>query len=238
MFYIAICDDEHDMVKEIAQNLSEVRSPDLPLESLPFFNGWDLVHEYEKQRKFDLIILDMLMKPINGIETAHLIRAYDSEVPIIIVTATPEYAMDGYKVNAYRYILKPLDKEYFQSTVKNVLAALSSKRSKYFSFANEKGLSKIKLADILYFESYMRTLSVCYKKDKRDSFTGKISDLEECLADGGFVRIHKSYLVNLEYVRNIFKDTVTLENGEELPLSRHKSKYLRERFLRYLKDSI
>lgn len=237
MFYIAICDDEKNMVKELAGYLSEVRSPQLPLECLPFFNGWDLVHQYEKQRKFDVIILDMMMKPINGIETAKLIRAYDAEVPIIIVTATPEYAMDGYKVNAYRYILKPLDKEYFQNTVRSVLITLSGKRTKYFSFTNEKGLSKIKMADILYFESNMRTLSVCCKGGKIN-FTGKISDLEDNLAESGFVRIHKSYLVNLEYVRNIFKDTVTLENGEELPLSRHKSKYLRECFLRYLKDSI
>ncbi len=64
-------------------------------------------------RKFDIIILDMLMKPLNGIETARLIRKYDSEVPILIVTGTVEYAMDGYQVNAYRYILKPVDKAYF-----------------------------------------------------------------------------------------------------------------------------
>ena len=237
MFYIAICDDEQYMVEQLASYLSEIRSPKLPLESIPFFNGWDLVHQYEQQRRFDIIILDMMMKPLNGIETAKLIRAYDSEVPIFIVTATPEYAMDGYKVNAHRYILKPLDKAYFQSEVKNVLTSLARKQTKYFSFTNERGLSKVKMADIYYFESIMRTMSICYKGNKVD-FTGKISDLEEALADKGFVRIHKSYLVNLEYVRNIFKETVTLENGEELPLSRHKSKALREQFLQYLKDSV
>lgn len=78
-----------------------------------FLNGRELVHQYERGRKFDIIILDMLMKPLNGIETARLIRKYDSEVPILIVTGTVEYAMDGYQVNAYRYILKPVDKAYF-----------------------------------------------------------------------------------------------------------------------------
>lgn len=83
----------------------------------------------------------------------------------------------------------------------------------------------------------MRTLSVCHQGGKTD-FTGKISDVEEALAEQDFVRIHKSYVVNLKHIRNIFKDTVTLENGEELPLSRHRSKELRQQFLTYMKDNI
>lgn len=62
--------------------------------------------------------------------------------------------------------------------------------------------------------------------------------MEEALAEQDFVRIHKSYVVNLKHIRNIFKDTVTLENGEELPLSRHRSKELRQQFLTYMKDNI
>ena len=100
MFYIALCDDEWQAVEILTGYLSEIKRSGLQLESVPFLNGRELVHQYERGRKFDIIILDMLMKPLNGIETARLIRKYDSEVPILIVTGTVEYAMDGYQVNA------------------------------------------------------------------------------------------------------------------------------------------
>lgn len=98
MFYIALCDDEWQAVEILTGYLSEIKRSGLQLESVPFLNGRELVHQYERGRKFDIIILDMLMKPLNGIETARLIRKYDSEVPILIVTGTVEYAMDGYQV--------------------------------------------------------------------------------------------------------------------------------------------
>ena len=83
----------------------------------------------------------------------------------------------------------------------------------------------------------MCTLSVCHLGGKT-TFTGKISEVEESLSEQSFLRIHKSYVVNLKHIRNIFKDTVTLENGEELPLSRHRSKELRQQFLSYMKENI
>lgn len=237
MFYIALCDDEWPVVELLTGYLAEIKSPGLQLESVPFLNGRELVRQYERGHKFDIIILDMLMKPLNGIETARQIRQYDTEVPILIVTGTVEYAMDGYQVNAYRYILKPVDKAYFQEEVRTILTSIARVQNKYFSFTNEKGLFKVKTTDIYYFESNMRTLSVCHQGGKTD-FTGKISDVEEALNEQDFVRIHKSYVVNLKHIRNIFKDTVTLENGEELPLSRHRSKELRQQFLTYMKDNI
>lgn len=145
--------------------------------------------------------------------------------------------MDGYQVNAYRYILKPVDKAYFLQEVRTILTSIARLQNKYFSFTNEKGLFKIKTTDIYYFESNMRTLSVCHLGGKT-TFTGKISEVEESLSEQSFFRIHKSYVVNLKHIRNIFKDTVTLENGEELPLSRHRSKELRQQFLSYMKENI
>ena len=151
MFYIALCDDEWQAVEILTGYLSEIKRSGLQLESVPFLNGRELVHQYERGRKFDIIILDMLMKPLNGIETARLIRKYDSEVPILIVTGTVEYAMDGYQVNAYRYILKPVDKAYFLQEVRTILTSIARLQNKYFSFTNEKGLFKIKTTDIYRF---------------------------------------------------------------------------------------
>ena len=92
MFYIALCDDEWQAVEILTGYLSEIKRLGLQLESVPFLNGRELVHQYERGRKFDIIILDMLMKPLNGIETARLIRKYDDikfTPPFILVYQFP-----------------------------------------------------------------------------------------------------------------------------------------------------
>ncbi|HIU63670.1 MAG TPA: response regulator transcription factor [Candidatus Avacidaminococcus intestinavium] len=237
MFYIAICDDEWSAIDLLTGYLHELKSPKLRLTTDPFLTGTELVTRYQQGYKYDIVILDMLMAPLNGIETAKIIRTYDTDVPILIVTRTVEYAVEGYQVNAYRYILKPVDKPYFQKEILTILASLAKTSDSYFSFTNDKGLFKIKTSNIYYFESNMRTISVCHKNGKAE-FTGKISDIEGSLIEHHFIRIHKSYVVNLKHIKNIFKEVITLDNGEELPLSKHRSKELRQLFLSYIKDTI
>ncbi|MFA6808502.1 MAG: LytTR family DNA-binding domain-containing protein [Eubacteriales bacterium] len=237
MFYVAICDDEQKDLAVIAGYLKELNRRTYRMEILPFNNGQNLVATYKKGQRFDLIILDMMMEPLNGIDTAKKIRVFDTQVPIIIVTATVEFAMDGYKINAYRYILKPVEKEHFLKEVRHILSELSREESLYYSFTNECGLNKIKLADIYYLESNLRTIRIC-AKNKNSFFTGTLCDIEEQLKNQNFVRIHKSFIVNLKYIRNIFREQLVLENGELLPLSRRKSHELREKFLGYIKGTV
>ena len=110
------------------------------------------------------------MDSINGIETAKLIREYDSSVPILIVTSTIQFAMDGYRVNAYRYILKPVEKEGFLTEVRNILDQAGQTTQEYFTVSNESGITKIKMDDIYYFESDVRTINL-HTKDMPVSYT-------------------------------------------------------------------
>ncbi len=237
MFHIAICDDNHDDLRTFIKYLSELRNPSFRIECLPFTNGADLICTYQNGARFNLIVLDMLMEPINGFLTAQAIRKFDKEVPILIVTATMEFAVDGYQINAHRYILKPVDKDNFLKEVVGIIKRSADETVSYFSFNSENGLSKINFNCIYYFESNIRTVKI-YTDKQNYSFTAKISDIEKEFKNHDFIRIHKSYIVNLRYVRNIFKDTVTMDNGEELPLSKHKSKEVREKFLNYMRASI
>lgn len=170
---------------------------------------------YKNGQRFDLIILDMCMDPINGIETA-----------TIILTSSIEYAVDGYKINAFRYLLKPINKENFLDLIQDTFFRLSRHNKQYFIFTNENGLNKIALKNIYYFESNVRTISII-AKEGRFSFTEKISEIEEQLESVGFVRTHKSYVVNLKYVSNIFREFITLENNREILLSKYKCKEVR-----------
>lgn len=235
MYYIALCDDSRADVAVLAQHLNELKK-EFQIEHIPFLDGKSLVKSYEEGRRYDLIILDMCMDELNGIETAELIRKMDDSVPIIIVTATVQYAVDGYKINASRYIVKPVCKEEFINIVRKTLDLSSKKRSKFFTFKSDCGMTKVKMDDIYYFESDIRTIHLV-TKDSNLTFTGRISKVEEQMKCEGFFRAHKSFIVNLNHVYNIFKDYVTLDNGTKIPLSKYKRKDIGSQLLTYMENN-
>ncbi|MEG1049463.1 MAG: LytTR family DNA-binding domain-containing protein, partial [Oscillospiraceae bacterium] len=174
---------------------------------------------------------------MDGIETAMNIRRYDTEVPILIVTSTPEYAIDGYKVNASRYILKPVEKSGFLREVQGLLDRGYKNKCRYYSFTCDSGVVKLELDSIGYFESDMRTITA-HTQEKSYAFTGKIKELEEQLKNQDFVRVHKSYIVNLRSVHRIFKDTITMSDGGVVPLSKNRSKEIHALLLEYMEKSL
>ena len=123
MYKVAICDDNPADLQLITDYLTE---PEFhyPLELSSFHDGVELAQAYKKEGQYDLIILDMMMDRLNGIETALKIRKVDQNVAILIVTATVEYAIEGYKINAARYIVKPVSKPEFQKITKNLFASI------------------------------------------------------------------------------------------------------------------
>lgn len=236
MFYITLCDDSQQDINVLTDYLCALPSG-YKCEAVPFKSGVDLVEVYRKGRRFHLVILDMMMSPMDGIETAMNIRRYDTEVPILIVTATPEYAIDGYKVNASRYILKPVEKSGFLREVQGLLDRGDKNKCRYYSFTCDSGVVKLELEDISYFESDMRTITV-HTNHESYAFTGRIKELEEQLRQQSFVRVHKSYIVNLKSVHRIFKDTITMSDGGVVPLSKNRSKEIHTLLLEYMEKSL
>lgn len=237
MFYIALCDDNSYDLNLTSEYIRELKKDHWQIEDIYITNGFDLTEMYKNGGRFDLIVLDMCMEPMNGIEIAHIIRQFDTEVPIIILTSSIEYAVEGYKINALRYLLKPVAKKEFLDLIQETLLKLSRHNNEYFIFTNASGLNKISLENIYYFESNIRTIYL-YSKDGIFTFTGKISEIEKQLKTCGFVRTHKSYIVNLKYVSNIFKEIIMLENKKEILLSKHKRKEVSQQLLTYMGHSI
>lgn len=236
MLRVAICDDSKADLQILQNYLTEL-SATLTLEVTTFNNGIDLVRDYKLKSQYDLVILDMMMQPVNGMEAAWKIREIDEEVNLVIVTATIEYAIEGYKVNASRYIVKPIDKKEFFNTIKNIAAHMEKKKEAAFSFPSKNGLTKLLLEDIYYFESDIRTIRVVCKTETY-LFTGKISTIEEQISSKGFMRIHKSFIANLKHIQNIFKDSVTLDNQDVIPLSKHRHKQVQQRLLDYMEEEL
>lgn len=204
------------------------------VEIIPFTRGSDLLTSYTKGEHFDVIILDRDEAQGNGIDIVYKVYQFDARVSVIILDQDIT-ALKGRKVEVYRYIFKPIKKDAFLTEVSVLLARLVREENVYYKFANGKGLNKVKLSEVYYFESNMRNIRI-YEKENEYFFTGKISNVEKELAKQDFVRNHKSYVVNLKYVRNIYKDTIIMENNEKIPLSKHRSRKMRERVFKYMKS--
>ena len=208
-----------------------------PVDIISYTDGLDLLKDYKQKGFCDILVLDMRMETMGGIEVAKHIRQLDDEVPILIVTATVDYAVEGYKVGAFRYIVKPVESGDFLSAVEELLDRQQKKQASIFSFPSINGTTKLMTDHIYYLESDLRTIRVV-AKEGTFTFTGTISSLEEQLRPDGFIRIHKSFLVNVSHIYNIFKDSVTMDNKEVLPMSKHKRREVNQEFLSYMEANL
>lgn len=233
MFRFAVCCSGSEDIKILCGYLQELWQEEYAVEIIPFTRGADLLCAYKNVEHFDIIVLDTATDKFINQDILQQIYKYDPNVTIIILT-TQEHMVENYKAVVYRCILKPINKEVFLTEISVLLARLAIEENIYYKFTNVRGLNKVKLSDVYYFESNMRNIRIC-EKGNEYIFTGKISDIENELAKQDFVRNHKSYVVNLKYVKNIYKDTIIMENEEKIPLSKHRSKKMRERVFHYMK---
>ena len=236
MFRIVLCDDSPADLMVLRGHLEQLKEK-RPVDIISYTDGLDLLKDYKQKGFCDILVLDMRMKTMGGIEVAKHIRRLDDEVPILMVTATVDYAVEGYKVGAFRYIVKPVESGDFLSAVEELLDRQQKKQASIFSFPSINGTTKLMTDHIYYLESDLRTIRVV-AKEGTFTFTGTISSLEEQLRTDGFIRIHKSFLVNVSHIYNIFKDSVTMDNKEVLPMSKHKRKEVNQEFLSYMEANL
>lgn len=216
MINFAICDDDKEYIDIINRYLNDyLKCKRIDYTVHKFTSGNDLLlSSYEK---FDIILLDADMPEIDGIETAKKLRNKNKNCIIVYISAYVDYAMFGYEVQAYRYILKNNLERLFATTMDSILKNFYSQEEK-IHISMKYVENDVNLSDIIYVESKKRILEYhIYGNDNKIYSTyGKISDMAPFLESKGFLRIQKSYIVNMRYIQNIVNYTVTLSNGENL----------------------
>ncbi len=235
MYFLGVCDDDPLELERLESYLLTLRDHGMPVDIRLFQNGYHLITAH-KDKPFHLIFLDMLMEPISGLETARLIRQFDPLVNIIFITITAEYAVKGYSVEALRYVLKPVDKDKLIEMTIPILQKSKQFHEKVFTFSTAEGAEKLKLAEILYFESSLRKI-VIHTLDGTREFYGTLNAIEKELDDKFFMRTHRSLVVNLRYIKQLRSTNLTLDNNEVLPVSKRRYRDIMERFLELSSDS-
>ena len=200
---IAICDDEQVFINNLKTSLDKVSFKfDINLNIDIFHSGEEFIENFtRKSKQYDLIFLDILMKKLNGIETAREIRTLDTDVPIVFLTSTSEFAILGYEVQALNYLLKPINYEKLEKIFSTIYEG--KHKDTIFSFNVNHTLYKIPLNHINFFEANARLIyinSIDHDDISNLGFYKKLDDLEIELISNNFVRSHRSYLVNLKNI--------------------------------------
>ncbi len=184
-------------------------------------DGMDIVDEYKGQ--FDIILLDIQMKHLDGMSAAEKIRQVDSDVVIIFITSTVQYAVQGYAVDALGYVLKPVPYVAFAQLLEKALSRLESRKKASIQISVDEKTRKIDCDTILYIESQRN--NVLIHTENEDYITvGPLKRFDEMLGTKGFSKCHNAYLVNLAKVEAVTKDEVLLATGIQLPISRARKK--------------
>lgn len=221
MIKIAIVEDEKESAELLKGHIDRYcKENDEEAQVVCFSDGIDIVSEYTSG--FDVILLDIVMKHMKGMQTAEYIRKIDDKVMIIFITSQAQYAVDGYSVNALSYLLKPVDYFAFSRELKRCFDKIKSERDYYVSFFTENGMDRIEVGKITYIESRGHIMIVHTVK-KLFSVYQTMKNIETMLPADRFVRCNNCYLVNLAYVEGMHGDYCIVA-GEELKISRPKRK--------------
>lgn len=237
MFSIAICDDEeYFCMRERQLILKYLTNKSFKCTIDMFQSGKELLKLKESISQYDIIFLDVNMEEIDGIETAKEIRKITRSVYIVFVTAFITYALEGYKVDAVRYLIK--DDESLEKAINECLETILKKmdyEEHKITFEFQEGKRKICLENIVYIESNLHKLvfHMAGKEAVKYTMYAKLDDVNGLLQNAGFCRIHKSYLVNFKYVESVKRYKAVLSDGQSLGIS--KARYLdtRDEFVCY-----
>jgi len=232
--HIAICDDNIDELSRITILLEDYRLEiDGSVTYETFTSALELM-ETMNSRRFDLLLLDILMPGITGMDAAKEIRRTDSEIPIIFLTSSREYAVESYRVEARDYILKPARKEEIFPSISKQLAKYKQDDA-YLTLKTENGIVKLPFSQIVYVEVINRSVYFNLVNDEVKKTYGYLSDYEnDLLSDPYFFKSHRSYIVNLRQVSELNKEGFTTKSGKLVPVSRDAYSKTKAAYMKYL----
>lgn len=238
MYHIAVCDDNQEeahLISRMAREIMAQREIEARVDL--FFDPESLLDKLQQvQNQYDLFLLDILMEERNGIQLAQALRQRGYRGKLIYITVSRDYAIDGYKVKADDYLLKPVEKDTLDQAIGRVLPRLET-----VLLETTGGMKILRLQQILYAESVGHYVLI-QLADKEESLhlRATLLQVQQKLGAEKFVRCHKGYLVNLGQVREVRVSTsqILLHSGDTIPLGRQYRYEVQKAVVQYVEQAI
>lgn len=231
---IAVCDDEEKFRMQAKEMIDKLAgSLDVIVDA--YSDGRKLLEAFDK-KPYDVLFLDIEMPVMDGITLAKKLRERSDSIYIVFLTGHVEYALEGYEVNALRYLTKPVQEAKLSEVLRFVMDKNVSKRQLMIKEDGDETL--INVSDIIYMEAQNQYVMI-YTTGGEHLIRYNIGDFEAELKNDDFFRIHRGYLVSLAKVKKLVKSEVVIEgmNGElKLPVSRSNIKPLKEALYKYVEQ--
>ncbi len=232
MLEIAICEDDVIQQELLESLLFEIDLKEA-INLCKFDSGEKLIQSYELGDRYGVILLDMKLDKLDGIQTAEIIRKYDKTCLIIIITSIMEYAVEGYSIDAYDFIMKPVDKVKFSRVINKAIKELQVRRNKTYLIKTRNKTKVLKLSEIQFIESNRNRVIIHTNKETYTN-NESISVVERKLREDGFIRISRYYIANIYHVKEIGVKTLVLDTGKELKYSEIYRDNIKKEYLKFM----
>ena len=235
MIKIAFCDDDMEVLHQMNELLDRYRvERNEDITYAAFQSPFELLTEIEKGIRPDILFLDVVMPGQNGMDVAKEIRQYDTNMKIIFLTSSPEFALESYSVGAYFYQLKPIWEESFFRLMDAVLAECEKKKKNSLILRSKDGITRIDLQQLEYCEVLGRKLLFHLENGAVMESAGSLDDLAgQLMQYSNFFRPHRSFLVNMEYIQNISSRSIKMVNDAEIPIPHGKCSEIKNTYMEY-----
>lgn len=231
---IVICEDEVYSQESLVSCLKEYTSETGENFNITILNsGEELITKLPNNT--DVLLLDIKMGQLSGMEAARILRSQNNYVRIIFITTMTQFALEGYEVHAYGFIKKPVSFEPFKRQLTDALCSLDRQEGHFISICQGAQTDRINVNNIIYMESFKHNIRIVTINGVQEC-SCPLVQFENQVKEDPFFRVHRSFLVHYKHIKKINKDTLVMSNGDSILLSKHRRKEFLTDFSNYVGD--
>lgn len=237
MIYILLCDDEVKILDRVRKYVNSIRcklKDDVDIET--YSDAESVLQRMRNSKECsDILITDIDMPGLSGMEMARILRDERWDIILIFMTAYAEYVFKSFEYFPFRYIRKEFMETELLPALQAACEKVNANRDISITIKTQDGILTVRTRDILYYELENRKCIIYTIQNKQYETWKKISELRKKMGemDRIFLQIYRGCMVNKYYVKTIKKDTIVLENGTELPISRRKKQEISDIMMEY-----